>query len=70
MNHYYNKMKIITRILIISFIAWSTFAEKLIAQTGRLAPAKRILADPIDFKNFLFDLLLIIQYSTKIIIVL
>ena len=31
MNHYYNKMKIITRILIISFIAWSTFAEKLIA---------------------------------------
>ena len=31
MNHYYNKMKIITRILITSFIAWSTFAEKLIA---------------------------------------
>lgn len=31
MNHYYNKMKIITRILVISFIAWSTFAEKLIA---------------------------------------
>ena len=31
MNHYYNEMKIITRILIISFIAWSTFAEKLIA---------------------------------------
>ena len=31
MNHYYKKMKIITRILIISFIAWSTFAEKLIA---------------------------------------
>ena len=31
MNHYYNKMKIITRILTISFIAWSTFAEKLIA---------------------------------------
>ncbi len=31
MNHYYNEMKIITRILITSFIAWSTFAEKLIA---------------------------------------
>ena len=31
MNHYYNNMKIITRILITSFIAWSTFAEKLIA---------------------------------------
>ena len=31
MDHYYNKMKIITRILITSFIAWSTFAEKLIA---------------------------------------
>ena len=31
MSHYYNKMKIITRILITSFIAWSTFAEKLIA---------------------------------------
>ena len=31
MNHYYNEMKIITRILITSFIAWSPFAEKLIA---------------------------------------
>ena len=31
MNHYYNEMKIITRILITSFIAWSAFAEKLIA---------------------------------------
>ena len=31
MNHYYKQMKIITRILITSFIAWSTFAEKLIA---------------------------------------
>ena len=31
MSHYYNKMKIITRILITSFIAWFTFAEKLIA---------------------------------------
>ena len=31
MNHYYNKMKIITRILITSFIAWSAFAEKVIA---------------------------------------
>ena len=31
MNHYYNEMKIITQILITSFIAWSTFAEKLIA---------------------------------------
>ncbi len=31
MDHYYKQMKIITRILITSFIAWSAFAEKLIA---------------------------------------
>ena len=31
MNHYYKQMKIITRILIASFITWFAFAEKLIA---------------------------------------
>ncbi len=31
MNHYYKTMKIITRILIASFITWFAFAEKLIA---------------------------------------
>ena len=31
MNHYYKRMKIITRILIASFITWFAFAEKLIA---------------------------------------
>ena len=31
MNHYHKRMKIITRILIASFITWFAFAEKLIA---------------------------------------
>ena len=31
MNHYYKQMKIIIRILITSFIAWSAFAGKVIA---------------------------------------
>jgi len=34
-------------------------AEVLIAQTGRLAPARKTPADPIDFKNSLFDLFFI-----------
>ena len=43
-----------------------SFAEILIAQTGRLAPAKKIPADPIDFKNFLFDLLRILDINLNI----
>jgi hypothetical protein len=34
-------------------------AEVLIAQTGRLAPARKTPAEPIDFKNFLLDLFFI-----------
>ena len=34
----------------------AALAEVFIAQTGRLAPARKTPADPIDFKNSLFDL--------------